>query len=169
MVYKDIKHDLAILFISDSNYQAVNYPPYLIEGKEAALGEYVYTLGFSKKDLVFGEGSVSSMTGFNEDTTAYQISIPVNPGNSGGPLISESGNVLGIISGKHMNIDGATYAVKSEYLLSIVDSLSGDTTLSKPVMARYNKIQWMKRKDQVKNLKPYIYKVQVYMNKTEED
>ena len=34
------------------------------------------------------------MTGFNNDTTMYQISIPVNPGNSGGPLMDEQRKII---------------------------------------------------------------------------
>ncbi|GAB4282191.1 MAG: hypothetical protein Kow0068_06760 [Marinilabiliales bacterium] len=169
VVYTDLKHDIALLYVIDSTFYRNHKLPYKIDKINAELGEYVYTLGYSKKDIVFGEGSISSLTGFHEDTTSYQISIPVNPGNSGGPLISESGNIIGIVSGKHVNIDGATYAVKSEYILNLIDSISSDSLLEKPVLPKQNTLYWKKRKDQIKSIKPYIYKVQVYMQSNEND
>jgi len=43
------------------------------------------------------DGSISSMAGLNDDPRHFQISVPVQPGNSGGPLFDESGNVIGLV------------------------------------------------------------------------
>lgn len=45
-------------------------------------------------------GNVSALAGIGNDTRFLQITAPVQPGNSGGPLVDQSGNVVGIIVGK---------------------------------------------------------------------
>lgn len=165
IVYVDKNYDLAVLQITDSSFTGFDIPPYLIRGDVADLGESVYTLGYSKLDVVYSDGSVCSTTGFNEDSMAIQISIPVNPGNSGGPLFNEEGDVLGIVSGKNTGKEGATFAIKSKYLLMVVDSLSKDTSFSKPVLPKYNKVKNLKREKQIAKIKPFVYKVNVYKSK----
>lgn len=45
-------------------------------------------------------GTVSAMAGIQDDTRYLQISAPIQPGNSGGPLLDMSGNVIGVVSAK---------------------------------------------------------------------
>ena len=165
LIMKDKKHDLAILKINDANFESFGKLPYVIDNKETILSEQVYTLGYSKRDIVYSNGSVSSLTGFRSDTTSYQISIPLNPGNSGSPLINSKGNILGIISGKHSVKEGTAFAKRSLYLTNMLDSISNDTSLVKPEIQKHSSIKWMKRTDQVKKLQPYIYKVEVFKSR----
>ena len=162
LVYKDEKHDLAILKIDDKNLKSFGMLPYTIKKDFSDLGENVFTLGYSKNDLVYGEGFISSSTGFNEDSSAYQVSIPVNPGNSGSPLLDAKGELIGIISGKHSQDEGATFAVKSNYLLIALDSVKADKSLKAPIMTKKNDITGYKRITQIKKLHSYIFKVEVY-------
>ena len=83
LVKYDEQTDVALLRIKDSTFQNPRSIPFTISDQEALLGEEVYTLGFPKRDIVYNEGSVSSNSGYQDDTTSYQISIPLNPGNSG--------------------------------------------------------------------------------------
>ena len=48
----------------------------------------------------FTLGNVTSLTGMNDDTRYLQISTPVQPGNSGGPLLDASGNFVGVVTEK---------------------------------------------------------------------
>jgi serine protease Do len=48
----------------------------------------------------FTLGNVTAVAGLGDDTRILQISAPVQPGNSGGPLLDYSGNVVGVIEGK---------------------------------------------------------------------
>jgi S1-C subfamily serine protease len=82
----------------------------------SSLGENVFTLGYPGSEQVYGEGSLSALNGFNGDTTLYQISVPLNPGNSGGPLWDQSGKLIGMIRGKNFAKEGNAYAVKSVYV-----------------------------------------------------
>ena len=43
------------------------------------------------------EGNLSALVGPNDDTSLLQISAPVQPGNGGGPLLDQSGNVIGVV------------------------------------------------------------------------
>jgi S1-C subfamily serine protease len=161
-VYQDKAHDLAILKIVDPNFSSFKPLPYALKSGTADLGEKVYTLGFPREDMVYGEGSLSSRTGFEGDSTAYQISIPVNPGNSGGPLIDSQGNLIGVISGKQMEQEGAAFAIKSAYLKEIIQGM-GQDTLSEPlILPRRNHLAGLPRTQQLKKLQDYVFMVKIY-------
>ncbi len=162
LAFKDESHDLAIIKIDDTKFKTFGKIPYIIKQGRSELGENVFTLGYSKKDLVYGEGYLSSFTGFDEDSAAYQASIPVNPGNSGSPLLNSKGELIGIVSGKHSQNEGATFAIKSVFLLNVLDSINNDKQLLKPILSRKNDLFWAKRTEQVKKLHPFIFKVEVY-------
>ncbi|QNF31505.1 trypsin-like peptidase domain-containing protein [Adhaeribacter swui] len=161
-VYKDKLHDLAILKIADSSFTSFGHLPYAFKSSTADLGEKVYTLGFPREDMVYGEGSLSSRTGFEGDSTAYQISIPVNPGNSGGPLIDSQGNLIGIISGKQREQEGAAFAIKSAYLKTLIQGM-GQDTLKEPInLSRRNNLAGLARTQQIKKLQDYVFMVKIY-------
>jgi serine protease Do len=161
VVMKDSIHDIAIVRISDSSFTSFKNLPFTINDKQYEIGEYVYTLGYSKDGIVFNEGSISSVTGYLEDSTAYQLSIPANPGNSGGPIISSGGEILGILLAKNPGFDDATFALKSYYIRNLVDSLKGDPDYELIIP----KQSTFKTKDKVqfiKQIKPFIYRIEVY-------
>jgi serine protease Do len=160
-VFKDAAHDLAILKISDPNFTSFDALPYTVAQTDADLGEKVYTLGFPREDMVFGEGSLSSQSGFDGDTAAYQISVPLNPGNSGGPLFDEKGNLIGVIKGKQLDQQGAAFATKSSYLLNMTKQVSPDS--AKDInLGKQNNLAGRPRKQQLKKIKDYIFMVKVY-------
>jgi S1-C subfamily serine protease len=69
------------------------------------LGETVFVYGFPLVGLLsttgnFTVGNVTAMSGVGDDTRMFQISAPVQPGNSGGPLLDKFGNVVGVIVSK---------------------------------------------------------------------
>ncbi len=75
-------------------------------------------------EIKFTDGKISSKSGFQGDITTYQISVPIQPGNSGGPLFDEKGNLVGITSsGVNKQLaDNANYAIKTSYLVSPKES-----------------------------------------------
>lgn len=164
-VYSDAKSDLSILKIVDESFTAYARMPYTFKIREADLGEPVYTLAFPREDMVYGEGSISSRTGFEGDTTAYQISIPVNPGNSGGPLLDDKGNLIGIITGKNTAVEGAAFAIKSKYLISLIDSIPSDSLTEPLMLSGKNSIKDMKRPEQIKQLEDLVFNVKVYQKR----
>jgi S1-C subfamily serine protease len=68
-------------------------------------GDQVVAIGYPlhgllTSDLTVTTGIISSLAGLHNDTRFLQISAPVQPGNSGGPLHDSSGNVVGVVSAK---------------------------------------------------------------------
>jgi S1-C subfamily serine protease len=51
---------------------------------------------------------------------AYQVSAPVQPGNSGGPLLDYDGNIIGVINSKLFYADNVAFAVKANYILNLL-------------------------------------------------
>lgn len=106
------------------------------------LGAEVFTIGFPQPDLMGVEpklstGVISSTSGIQDDSRAYQISVPVQAGNSGGPLIDSEGRVVGVVASK-LNAakvfewtgdlpQNVNYAVKSTFLSRL---MSGDVLLA---------------------------------------
>ena len=161
-VFSDVAHDLAILRINDPKFSGFGRLPYAFKRGLAELGERVYTLGYPREDLVFNDGSLSARSGFEGDTGFYQISIPVNPGNSGGPLLDERGNLIGIISGRQMDVQSAAFATKSSYLMRLIDSLATAKPAQPYNLPRYNQLTGNSRPQQLRKLQDFVFVVKVY-------
>ena len=121
----DKQNDLAILKISSYSNLSV---PYAFKFNTANVGEDCFVLGYPLissmgKDIKITNGIISSKTGFDGNIAQYQISAPVQPGNSGGPLFDKDGNVIGIVQAKHREAENAGYAIKSSYIRNLVELL----------------------------------------------
>jgi serine protease Do len=161
-VYLDRAHDLAILQVADSSFSSFGKLPYTFRRTTSDLGERVFTLGFPREDLVYGEGSISAKTGFGGDSLSYQISVPVNPGNSGGPLLDANGNLVGVISGKQMELVGTSFAIKATYLLDLIKNIPPDS-LGIPIkLPKANALAKADRPLQLKKLQDFVFLVKVY-------
>ena len=148
-VYADPSYDIAILHITDINFKSFKSLPYTIKKSLSDLGEGVYTLGFPRDSPVYNEGYLSAQTGYKGDTTTYQVAIPVNPGNSGGPLLDNRGNIIGIISAKQTQADGVSFAIKSEYLLKSIKDMQ-DSLEVKLVLNKRNSLSALNHNAQIK-------------------
>ncbi len=164
VVYSDAGNDLSILRI-DSVDEKLPKLPFTVSAVEASLGEEVYTLGFPREDIVFGEGSISALSGYRQSPNSYQISVPVNPGNSGGPLFNAKGDLVGIISGLQTETSGAAFAIKSSILLDVLKSMPQDSTYSPVALPKHNTIKALSKVDQVSKWKDHVFIVRVYNNK----
>jgi S1-C subfamily serine protease len=164
VIFTDANLDLAILKIVNSDLLAKWRVPFLIKEKNADVGEKVFTLGYPRNEIVYGEGSLSSLSGYSNDKSMYQISIPVNPGNSGGPLLDENANVIGVIRGKISGEEGTGFAIKSNEILKAISELENDS-LKQELMSqnkRNQNIKNLKRSEQIKLINPYVFIVLVY-------
>ncbi len=134
VIVSDQKNDLAIIKIENLDGSLQNIP-YAIKNELSDVGENIFVLGYPLRatmgdEIKLTNGLISSRTGYQGDVTLYQISAPTQPGNSGGPMVDQSGNVIGIVSAKHAGAENATYAIKSRYLLNLLELLPEDTDLS---------------------------------------
>ncbi len=127
--------DIAVLKIEAAT------PAFLeLESTEPAkLGDKVFTIGFPTPDLLgvrpkYSEGVVSALTGIADDATWMQVSIPIQPGNSGGPVVDTHGHVVGIVAatalvGSFLKNHGSlpqniNWAVKADYARPLLASYS---------------------------------------------
>jgi serine protease Do len=162
VVYQDPQYDIAILKIVDSQFTDLPNLPYKLKLNNTGMGEHVYTLGFPKDDAVLGEGYLSSNTGFGGDTLSYQVDIRVNPGNSGGPLLDNQGNVIGVISAKETQIDGAAYAIKSKYILEALRAIPQDSLGNTVTVNKKNPLQGLQRTKQIEKIQDHVFMIKVY-------
>ncbi len=84
---------------------------------------YPFALGGMGKDAKFTDGKVSAKTGYEGAINSFQTSIPVQPGNSGGPVFNEKGQLIGLINAKFSGGDNVSYAIKLNYIKNIIELL----------------------------------------------
>lgn len=126
IIRSDPKIDLALLKVDGTfSWLPVEYTT------DPSLGDAVFTIGFPNVTLQgvepkYTDGKISSLAGIQDNPHHFQISVPVQPGNSGGPLVNQSGQVVGIVVARMsdeaaLRSSGAlpqnvNYAIKSKYL-----------------------------------------------------
>ena len=155
--------DIAIYKID--NIEAIKNLPFPFTFKELSgeIGDKIFTLGYPRRDAVYGEGALSSLSGFNNDTTMYQISIPVNPGNSGGPLMDEQGNVIGVIRGKQSSAEATAFAIKTDLIKQYIGALKNDSLKKELTLeTKKSSLRNLKRSEQIKKMQPFVFNVMVY-------
>jgi S1-C subfamily serine protease len=162
VIYEDPVYDVAILKIVDADFKSFGALPYSFKKSTSSIGENVFTIGFPKDDQVLGKGYLSSRNGYKGDTTEYQVDIAVNNGNSGGPLLDNKGNIIGIVKGKQAASDGAAFAVKSKFIFSSVDAIPLDSLKSDITIPKKNSLSGLSTSEQIKKLENYIFMVKVY-------
>ena len=98
VVKSDPANDLALLQIKTRSL-----PLHLDISRAVRLGERVVPIGFDTtraqgSEPQFTAGKVSSLFGTHNDPRFYQVNVPVQPGNSGGALVNDSGLAIGMIA-----------------------------------------------------------------------
>jgi S1-C subfamily serine protease len=158
-IFTDKEPDLAVLKINDTAYKTLYNLPYSINKSNSNLGEQIFTLGYPRNEIVYGEGYVSAKSGNEGDSTAYQVSVSVNPGNSGGPVINKRGEIIGIITSKNSSADGVVYAAKSKNIYKLLDALkdNGDTLTIK--LPNNSGLKGLDREQQVKKMEDFVFMV----------
>jgi S1-C subfamily serine protease len=162
IIYLDPNSDLAVLKITDSSYKPGAPIPYGISKGNIDLGEAIFTLGYPRDEIVYGEGYLSAKTGFRGDTLACQISVAANPGNSGGPVLDKNGDVIGILSNRQAEAQGAVFAIRSRYLLSALDEIRSDTAFANIHLPQVSAVKNLDRVQQVRKIQECIYMVKSY-------
>ena len=101
VIATDPQNDIAILELK----RPLKSTPLNLAAKQPRLGAKVAVLGYPLPDLLgikiqATTGEISGLRGLGDDQRFYQISAPVQSGNSGGPLLNQEGEVVGIVSSK---------------------------------------------------------------------
>ena len=92
VVTTDANNDLAIIKIDDQSFNGFGQLPYKMNCAVQDIGTSVFVLGYPLvqtmgQDIKLTTGVISAKTGYMSNVSQYQISAPVQPGNSGGPYL----------------------------------------------------------------------------------
>ena len=158
----DKVNDLALLMVDDKEFQQLSTLPYNIYQRTIDVGSSIFTMGYPMAQIMGSEikvtdGIISSKTGYNGQVSAYQISAPIQPGNSGGPMFDKEGNLVGITSAGIQAADNVGYAIKSSYLYQLMDAAPisiSDITDKSPKQDNFTEL--------IKEFAPYVVMILIY-------
>jgi len=117
-VLRDETNDIIILEVKDPHV----LPPALpLAQSQARLGASVFTIGFPRVDFMgrapkLSIGVISGESGLRDDPGSIQTTVPIQPGNSGGPLLNMKGEVVGVVKsmlGVRDTADGSLYVLQT--------------------------------------------------------
>jgi len=138
LALKDTNNDIAILKLSQPPTSRQNI---IVLGDSSSVktGDRVFTYGFPLVDLLgdaeprYSEGFINSLSGISNDPRLFQVSIPIQPGNSGGPVFNEKGELIGIATSSIDSVQtqkvfgtipqNVNFAIKSSYIKSLLPNL----------------------------------------------
>ena len=161
IVYTDPVKDIAILKIDDDNFKPFANVHYAVSKAEADLAEPIFTLGYPRDEIVYGQGYLSAKTGFKGDTLSCQIEITANRGNSGSPILNKNGEVVGILSARETAAEGVVFALQAKYIYNALHELKKDTSFQRVRLSSKSSIAGMDRTQQVKKLEDFVFMVKV--------
>ena len=164
IIQSDKVNDLAIIKIVDVNFDGFIEIPYNFKTRTSDVGTKVYAYGYPMalslmgKEIKVTDGIISSKSGFGGDITTYQITAPIQGGNSGGPLFDDKGNLIGInSSGLRKDLaDNVGYTIKSSYVINLIDVLPKNIDL--PSNTRLESLTLI---EQIKEISKYVVLIKV--------
>ncbi len=128
----DYVNDLVLLKIESRTPTFLKIAPM----RSAKIGMKVFTIGFPVSTVLgreakYTEGVISSITGIKDAATYLQITVPIQPGNSGGALVNEKGEVVGVITSTAAIMpfiqetgtlpQNVNWAVKADYIKPMIE------------------------------------------------
>ena len=158
----DKTNDLALVSITDKEFKGIKSIPYSLALDTKDVGSSIFTMGYPMSDILGGEikvtdGIISSKTGFQGDIVTYQITAPIQPGNSGGALFDKNGVLVGVTNAGVRSAENVGYAIKTIYLKNLIEAA--------PVYIELPKGRDLRGKtlpELIKVLSPYVVFVEVY-------
>lgn len=150
----DNNNDLAILKLD--NLSNLPIPCFGFGTKTIDVGTSVFAMGYPLlsvlgDELKITDGIISSKTGYKGNISLYQISAPIQPGNSGGALFDKSGTLVGITNAGIPDAQNVGYAIKTSYLKNLVELLPEEIDLKFS-----NSISDLSFTEQIKELSKFI-------------
>lgn len=135
LMQSDPDNDLAILKADGNSYSSlpIDFSP------DIQPGDTVFTVGFPDPTVLgfspkTTRGAISALTGLKDNVRFYQTTVAIQPGNSGGPLCDEAGNVVGVTTATVNALNriqtagyvpqNVNFGLKSSYIRPLLESVS---------------------------------------------
>lgn len=123
VIRTNAKTDLAVLK-AEGEFPVLE----ILSSDAVSLGDAVHTVGFPRPNLLgvspkYSDGVVGSLRGLGDESTQFQVSLPLQPGNSGGALVNKEGKVIGVVVSVMRGLQAVNYAVKSKHLLELLSDI----------------------------------------------
>ena len=137
VLLKDSKNDIAFLKLKRSPQLPASSLK-VGDSSSVKMGDKVFTIGYPVHWIMgqnpkYTEGVVNALSGIKDDPTVFQISVQIHPGNSGGPLFNQSGEVIGVtqasldpgLAAESIGTlpQNVNYAIKSSYIKKLLPRL----------------------------------------------
>lgn len=135
VILKDKNNDIAIIKIDSIDYKplSIGKSNFIKKGAEVmTLGYPLVSIQGQSQKATFGR--VNSLSGVDDDIRFFQIDVPIQPGNSGGPILDKKGNVVGLATATLNQVEvlkqsgtlpqNVNYSVKSDYALIMLSQLT---------------------------------------------
>ncbi len=166
----DRSNDLALLKAEVRDGRKFKPLPLASSG-DVRRGAAVVTMGFPNIgqqgiEPKVTDGIINSFSGANNDNRVFQISAPIQTGNSGGPLITLDGNVVGVVASKldaqamarqtgdiPQNVN---YAIKSQHVLDLLEKVAAQIPAVRASLATPGKVERARVADVVPALEEAI-------------
>ena len=117
VIEKNTQQDLVILKVPDVGATVLS----LGNSDAIEVGEPVYAIGNPKGlEGTFSPGFISSIRA-KDSNRRIQITAPISPGSSGGPVLNNEGEVIGIVVGAITEGQNLNFAIPSNYLQKLLD------------------------------------------------
>lgn len=159
----DKANDLALLQIKGRRTDSFPAVPYAIPSKTFDVGTSVFAMGYPLADIMGDEvkitdGIINAKTGYQGDVATYQISAPIQPGNSGGPLFDKKGNLVGITNAgiQPQIASNVGYAIKTVYLRNLIESAPVHIEIPER-----SELAAMELPEQIKRLSDFVVQIKV--------
>ncbi|MFI5220692.1 MAG: serine protease [Bacteroidia bacterium] len=155
----DKNNDIAILSFEDTSTKITcpifmnNTPP--DAGKEVFVLAYPLTAA-TGDEVKLANGIVTSKLGYQGDIASFQINVPMQQGNLGGPVFDKNGALVGVIATNKEGTESSSHCTKSGYLKNLMDALP-----VKVKMPATNSLAAKPLSEKVKTLSKFIYIVEV--------
>ena len=175
VVKADAKNDLALIKITDDSFKKLGRIQYNFDTNLAKTASSVYALGYPYalnfnnltreglmgREIKFTDGKISSRTGYAGNPIYYQTTVPIQPGNSGGPLFDSDANLIGINVGflDNSKYNDVSYSIKTSILKNIIDVYDEDLDLP-----NYTRTGNKSLEDQVEVLEKYVTLIKTAKN-----
>jgi S1-C subfamily serine protease len=136
VIATDTQNDVAILKLTKSpSFQSREMK--FGDSAMVRMGDKVFTIGYPSINIMgfkpkYTEGVISAVTGIKDNPTVFQTTVPIQPGNSGGPLFNEKGEVIGLTTSSLSLLaiesmgaipQSVNYAVKSSFVKNTISTV----------------------------------------------